>query len=139
MNCSFLIVLLGLDSVIHCQHNVIFEKIGEVTTTRSRWLVTFVNDLNPYQDFIYSLKCDLTGAIVMTQTMKIPITDNNVISVQNRWLKSLNNLEQEIRKINLTHSTISDMFEEYTPLMKRSKRAILPIVGKVLSFLIGTL
>ena len=139
MNCSFLIVLLGLDSVIHCQHNVIFEKIGEVTTTRSRWLVTFVNDLNPYQDFINSLKCDLTGAIVMTQTMKIPITDNNVISVQNRWLKSLNNLEQEIRKINLTHSTISDMFEEYTPLMKRSKRAILPIVGKVLSFLIGTL
>jgi hypothetical protein len=70
MNFSFLIVLLGLASVINCQHNVIFEKIGEVTTTRSKWLVTFVIDLNTYQDFINSLKCDLTGAIIMAQTMK---------------------------------------------------------------------
>ena len=139
MNCSFLIVLLGLASVVYCQHNVIFEKIGEVTTTRSKWLVTFVIDLHPYQDFINSLKCDLTGAIIMAQTMKIPIINNNVISVHNRWLKSLNNLEQEIRKLNLTRSAISDMFEEYKSLMKRSKRAALPIVGKVLSFLFGTL
>ena len=64
--------------MINCQHNVIFEKIGEkkkikigeVTTTRSKWLVTFVIDFNPYQDFINSLKCDLTGAIIMAQTMK---------------------------------------------------------------------
>ena len=62
-----------------------------------------------------------------------------MISVHNRWLKSLNNLEQEIRKLNLTHSAISDMFEEHNSLMKRSKRAVLPIVGKVLSFLFGTL
>ena len=70
MNFSFFIVLLGLASVINCQHNVIFEKIGKVTTTRSKWLVTFVIDLDPYQDFINSLKCDLTGAIIMAQTMK---------------------------------------------------------------------
>ena len=31
------------------------------------------------------------------------------------------------------------MFEEHKSLMKRSKRAVLPIVGKVLSFLFGTL
>ena len=119
MNCSFLIVLLGLTSVINCQHNVIFEKIGKVTTTRSKWLVTFVIDLDPYQDFINSFKCDLTGAIIMTQTMKIPIINNNVISVHNRWLKSLNNLEQDIRKLNVTHSAISYMFEEYKSPMKR--------------------
>ena len=138
MNFSFLIVLLGLTSVINCQHNVIFEKIGEVTTTRSKWFVTFAIDLNPFQDFINCLKYDLTGAIIMGQTMNIPTT-NNVISVHNRWLKSLNNLKQEIRKLSLTHSAISDMFEEYTSLMKRSKRAVLPIVGKVLSFFFGTL
>ena len=51
--------------MINCQHNVIFEKIGEITTTKSKWLVTFVIDLKLYQEFIYSLKCDLSGAIII--------------------------------------------------------------------------
>ena len=96
-----LIVLLDLASVINCQLYAIFENIGEVTTTRSRWLVTFVIDLNPYQDFINSLKYDLKGAIIMAQTMKFPITDDNFISVHNRWLKSLRDFRTRYAKNKL--------------------------------------
>ena len=32
--------------------NVAFERVNEITTTRSRWLVAFVIDTNPYQEIL---------------------------------------------------------------------------------------
>ena len=43
-----ILVLLGLTLATQVRQNVVFRKVSEVTTTRSRWSITFVIDLNPY-------------------------------------------------------------------------------------------
>ena len=43
-----ILVLLGLTLATQVRQNVVLRKISEVTTTRSRWSITFVIDLNPY-------------------------------------------------------------------------------------------
>ena len=42
------LVLLGLTLATQVRQNIVLRKISEVTTTRPRWSVTFVIDLNPY-------------------------------------------------------------------------------------------
>ncbi|KAK7480230.1 hypothetical protein BaRGS_00028506, partial [Batillaria attramentaria] len=43
-------------------HNVVFRKVNEVTTTRSRWLVTFIIDLEPYVDAMNRLSANIENA-----------------------------------------------------------------------------
>ena len=47
-----ILVFLGLTLAAQVRQNVVFRKITEVTTTRSRWSITFVIDLNPYATVI---------------------------------------------------------------------------------------
>ena len=129
-----LMIVLVLTSSVNCQQNVIFQKVAEVSTTRSKWTVTFVIDLEPYQIFIKELFQDLYGARILARTMQI-----DEQSPQNeKHVTNLNKLEQEIIKMNISHSAVSDMFEEYKSLLSRSKRSVLPVVGKILGFLFGT-
>lgn len=44
------------------RQNVIFYKINEITTTKSKWLITFVNDLKPLESFINMLTHDIEVA-----------------------------------------------------------------------------
>ena len=39
---------LALTLATQVRQNIAFQKINEVTTTTSRWTITFVIDLNPY-------------------------------------------------------------------------------------------
>ena len=48
-----LIALIDGSSFIH--ENVVFEKVKDVSTTRSKWLVAFMIDINPYQDLLNRL------------------------------------------------------------------------------------
>jgi hypothetical protein len=34
------------------KENVIFQKVKEVTSVRARWMVTFVEDLLPFERFL---------------------------------------------------------------------------------------
>ena len=43
-----ILVLLGLTLATQVRQNVVFRKVSEVTTIRSRWSITFVIDLNQY-------------------------------------------------------------------------------------------
>jgi hypothetical protein len=45
-------VLFGLTAQLVMKENVIFQKVKEVTTVRARWMVTFVEDLLPFERFL---------------------------------------------------------------------------------------
>ena len=54
------------------KNNVIFQKVNEITTTRSRWFITFVIDLDPYEKFLSTLRDDfkiVEGSIQALKTM----------------------------------------------------------------------
>ena len=62
MPLCFLAFLFGLGRSTVVQDNVVFHKTNEITTTRSRWIVTMVIDLTPYDRFIRKLKTDIKNA-----------------------------------------------------------------------------
>ena len=57
-----LLLGVGLVQSTLVAQNVVFQKVNEVTTTRARWLVTFVTDLNPYIDGMAQLARDVSAA-----------------------------------------------------------------------------
>ena len=49
MNLPISLLMVGFAYGVTIHENVIFHKVNENTTTQARWLVTFVQDLNPFK------------------------------------------------------------------------------------------
>ena len=52
-------ILFGLTTSTFVNNNVIFQKKNEFSTSRSRWLVTFVIEFQAYFDFINAIEKDV--------------------------------------------------------------------------------
>ena len=60
--------LLGLTVALVINENVFFfHKENEVAITRSKWLFTFVIDLNPYENFLMRLAIDVENAAIVAR------------------------------------------------------------------------
>ena len=59
---TLLLLTIGLTSSLLIQHNVAFQKVNEISTTRSKWPLTFVIDLEPYEQLITKLDDDFENA-----------------------------------------------------------------------------
>ena len=64
MNMLLTCLLFGLTEALVINENVVFHKENEVSITRSKWLFTFVIDLNPYENFLLSLALDIEKLLV---------------------------------------------------------------------------
>ena len=62
MRPILILLTLGLCESLIIHENVIFQKVNEITLTRSKWLVTFVLDLKPYSNFLQKLSSDIAEA-----------------------------------------------------------------------------
>ena len=69
MNFLITCFLLGLKEALLINENVIFHKENEVAITRSKWLFTFVIDLNPYKNFITRLAIDVENAAIVARNL----------------------------------------------------------------------
>lgn len=63
----FLTLLFTLSNSAFISENVVFDKVTTITTTRSRWLVTFVIDLKPFELFINKLSIDILKSSSLAQ------------------------------------------------------------------------
>lgn len=63
----FLTLLFTLSNSAFISENVVFDKVTTITTTRSRWLVTFVIDLKPFELFINRLFSDILKSSSLAQ------------------------------------------------------------------------
>ncbi|CAC5398014.1 unnamed protein product [Mytilus coruscus] len=135
MKTLFLVTLLFcLGEPAFISENVVFDKINSITTTRSNWLVTFVTDLKPFDNFIKKLSND----IVQTGTLAQEITRRYDNPEKEGFKNTFSNLRNEFRLLTDTHTSILRIFNDYKAL-HRNKRSVLPIIGKAMHFLFGTL
>ena len=112
-----------------------FHKEGEVAISRSKWLFTFVIDLNPYENFLMRLVVDTKNAAIVARNL-VQFYDTP------RWQGFLNSficLQKEIQALQDTSGYLIRSFVDVRIIKSRSKRALLPIIGKALHFLFGTL
>ena len=69
MNLLITYFLLGLTEALVINENVVFHKENEVAITRSKWLFTFMIDLNPYENFLMRLAIDVENAAIVARNL----------------------------------------------------------------------
>ena len=69
MNLLITCFLLGLTEALVINENVVFHKENEVAITRSKWLFTFVIDLNPYENILMRLAIDVENAAIVARNL----------------------------------------------------------------------
>lgn len=134
---SFVVLFCSISSGYERYDNVVFRKIQEVTTSHSKWLITLVHDLQPYEDFIQHIKTDLKQVRRYIDTMSNKFHQSG----EKVYVSTLLMLRKEVKLINDIHQGLLLSFGHYKDLSQtqtRSRRALLPIVGDISSFLFGT-
>ena len=131
--------LLILLSLIGCAEGVIihgnvFHKINEITSTRAEWLITFVQDLQPFRFFLSRVAADIEQIAKVTEIM----LDHYSGPRQQSFTNTLKNLHDEIESLSGVLNGIFQNYADYKSLGSKAKRSVLPIVGKIMSFMFGT-
>lgn len=115
-----------------------FEQSHEISTTRSRWLVTMVIDLSVYDqsiDKLYSALDEVNRINnVLVKFYDVPLKD--------KYFQTFKGLELEIINLRTAQDAVYNNFQILSPLHDltgyRRRRSLLPIIGKAFSFLFGT-
>ena len=136
MLCALVtLTLISLTSTTFIQDNVVFQKTNDITTTRSRWLVTMITDFKPFDNFII----DVGSKIITAEGLAYQLVRNYGSPEHAGFLNAFQGLRTEIQNIRDMIVTILTSSEDIRKLQgHRHKRSLLPIMGKVLSLLFGT-
>jgi hypothetical protein len=100
-----------LDNAEPLMHeNVFFHKIGDFSMSRSKWLVSFVIDLNKYENFLDKLSFDINNAENLTNLIIIkygvPIDTSPYVSYEGIF----KGLKNEIGVVRSMHKDVVASF-----------------------------
>ena len=137
-------VLFGLTAQFIMKENVIFQRVKEVTTVRAKWMVTFVEELLPFERFLN--KTQYTTIIALRAVLKFQAIIAKYNPEKKNWISAAFGANTEVDNLNKTCIEIMNKFQDLKSMYYdktvekkfRSKRALIPIIGKALSFLFGT-
>ena len=141
MRLSLMLLFYGLSESVLVKRNVVFQKVNEITTTRSRWLVTFVIDLNPYEQFLTKLENDfitVENSLENIEKMFGTTNSRGFLHPETFFIGALTNFRQELQSLKFLEVHLKNMFSTVKSLKVKNKRSILPFIGSALSFLFGT-
>lgn len=131
-----LLAIFGLTLYVdtaELRNNVVYRKINDVTTTRSTWTVTMVIDLDPYT----ALLNKLAKSIKETRSTIVHVIARNPPG-RSAIVNDFRSLMTELSTLEKTQFELLERFLEYHSLKPRTKRSLLPFIGKAFSFLFGT-
>jgi len=126
----FLTLLFTLSNSAFISENVVFDKVTTITTTRTRWLVTFVIDLKPFELFINRLFSD----ILQSSSLAQEILRRCDRPGKENFMNIFSNLKSEFQSLMVMQNYIVYTFKDYQTL-HRQKRSVLPVIGKAMNFL----
>lgn len=141
MFLTFLVTLLSQQSL--ATSGVQFVPEGSVYAAYSGWVVSFTIDLAPYRQLLHDTRVELDRLQADVEyLLQTPI--NNVsakvqLALTHVRAKYGPAIELEINKVSLELRYVEDIMGniELVGIHRRPKRAVLPIIGEVLSVLFG--
>ena len=98
-------------------------------------MITIVNDMSPFDRFIETLSIDIGRALIAIADFMVMYntTETHVFKV------TFDKLKTEIMTLRDNHIDLMTVVADFKTLHNtRHKRSLIPIVGKALSFLFGT-
>lgn len=111
--------------------NVIFEEVKTISTTRSRWLLTFVIDLTTYEKALAKAKNDLEYPANVLHNINTPSNQPEHMGMRRMFQKQQTELQHSLKEYKL----LTMRYKNYRELRSRQKRSLIPIVGDALGFL----
>ncbi len=151
-----LIVKMAFASCLETYENVVFEKSNTIYTNSARWLLTFVHDLIPYKLFIDTIGKDLNEIRGTIKVLQGQYKRNNLTGYE----YTVSSLSLEVDMVTDMFVGLKDNFEDLRTVtshkrpdgpiglyrkqkltrskLSKNKRAILPFIGQLSSFLFGT-
>lgn len=137
-----------MSTTIIVNQNVVFEKIETIATTRSKWIVATVITLDPYDKLLNQLNQGLNVIgkslnNIMSQEANHAIRNGSLLAQFGRMLTMHDTISRDVKQLKNSYQFIRQEFQELRSISNNEslvteKRALLPIVGKALSFLFGT-
>ena len=118
-------------SAWRCNQSTIFKKSTEVVITRSKWVITLMIDLKPYQNLLERLASKIEKVRVIGDEIA---TDH----YSDRYRGIMYSLRQEIQALGDQWKGMGNYLGELKLLQTRKRRAVLPIVGKAFNALFRT-
>ena len=136
LNLIALLFLVGQTQTILVRENVVFRKVNEVNPGRSKWTLAIVHDLSSYDRILQGLSARVADALnVSAQIVSRYYTAWEPLG----FMRTFVNLDREVIGVNQSRLALHNYFQEYKYLNgSRQKRALLPFIGQVSSFLFGT-
>lgn len=122
------LVVLVLVSAREYSANTIFKKTSEVIITRSKWMITLVIDLQPYEELLARLEM----GIVKFDSARTQVAQDYLQNEE--YCRIMYPLAQESLILDRQWKDMS-LYLKWVQLLQTRKKTILPIVGKALSVL----
>ena len=134
---TLVLLLFSHANALLITQNVAFQKVNEITTTRSRWLVTFIIDLEPYEHFINKIGDDFVKTDKAVSTMSAlqdKSASHGFYDLKPFFSGVITELKAEIASMNTTYTNLRNTFATIKLLQVREKRSLLPFIGSALNF-----
>lgn len=128
--------------------SVIFEKVKDISVVQGKWTAVTTINLDPYYSILKSLQTELeTVKNILTKSVRDESeiishdTENGTIQIKQilRVYQMGQKFSTEIANFKANRKYLEEEIREIKFMRQKNKRALIPVVGKVLSFLFGTL
>jgi len=141
-----LTVLLALILVTLCLANertgVYFLYRNTIYMKHSNWVISIVNELDPYEKHTLDIKAQLDQFSEAFATYSTNISRNSSLNIWPESIKFLTKAEENFRG---EYFEIQSLYQSVRYLVDmrlvngRNKRAVIPFIGSVMSYLFGTI
>ena len=111
-----ILVLLGLTLATQVRQNVVFRKVSEVTTIRSRWSITFVIDLNQYVTVMSTVGENINHLLGVIRT----VVENRAPG-SNGLVNDFRGLSNELETLRETYFGVNARLAAYHALHPREE------------------
>ena len=121
---------------LHVSENVVFTKVNQISTSRSKWLISMIIDLEPFERFVTQMTLDITDCEILVRR----ISSKYASDLRFRsFMNSFVGLRKELQHLSEVRETLVKAFADYQSLHPRHKRSLIPILGKFLHVVTGVL
>ncbi len=133
-----LVILLGSSCAFQVAENVIFEQTREISVVRSKWIFSFFVDLKSYRKHMERIHSNLVITQMNLGQVIIERRKQNSTHYLPMFQKQMTEIKSLKGFLQAAQQDLKDILILQRSRTQRVKRAVLPIVGKALSWLFGT-
>ena len=128
-----MLTLFGVGEAILMRRNVAFSRISQITSSRSSWTLTLINDISAFE----RISTKIAGSIKVAEWAAKLIEDNINEDRNPRMVNIIQHAKAGVEVLNRTRRVMYGNFAEHKHLQSRKKRSLLPGIGRAFGWLFG--